>query len=44
MVKDTRTGMEMGDVDRFLDGDISGFMEAWLALRAGELEQPSEEV
>jgi len=40
MVKDTRTGMEMGDVDRFLDGDITGFMEAWLALRAGELEQP----
>ena len=36
MVKDARTGGEMGDVDRFLDGDITGFMEAWLAQRAGE--------
>ncbi len=39
MVKDTRTGMEMGDVDRFLDGDIQGFMEGWLAHRAGELDR-----
>ncbi|MEY3214264.1 MAG: hypothetical protein RIT28_4745 [Pseudomonadota bacterium] len=34
MVKDTRTGMEMGDTDRVLDGDITGFMEAWLAHKA----------
>jgi len=39
MVKDNRTGMEMGDVDRFLDGDIQGFMEAWLSHRAGESER-----
>ncbi|MCK6520569.1 peptide chain release factor 2 [Myxococcota bacterium] len=35
MVKDTRTGMEMGDTDRVLDGDITGFMESWLAHKAG---------
>jgi peptide chain release factor 2 len=43
MVKDTRTGMEMGDVDRFLDGDIQGFMEGWLAHRAGELDRVESE-
>jgi len=36
LVKDLRTGMESGNVDRFLDGDITAFMEAWLAARAGE--------
>lgn len=34
MVKDLRTRMEMGDTDRFLDGDIHGFMEGFLAARA----------
>jgi peptide chain release factor 2 len=34
MVKDLRTDMEMGDVDRFLDGDITAFMEAFLVRRA----------
>ncbi len=39
MVKDVRTRMETGDTDRFLDGDIHGFMEAYLAARAnGTLE------
>lgn len=33
-VKDVRTGMEMGDVDRFLDGDITHFMEAFLVQQA----------
>ena len=35
MVKDMRTGHEMGDADRVLDGDIHAFMEAWLMQRAG---------
>lgn len=34
MVKDLRTRVEMGDTDRFLDGDIHAFMEAYLAARA----------
>ena len=36
MVKDTRTGVENGNTDKVLDGDLDGFMEAWLAQRAGE--------
>ncbi|GDX82789.1 peptide chain release factor 2 [Deltaproteobacteria bacterium] len=39
MVKDVRTRMETGDTDRFLDGDIQGFMDAFLAARsAGTLD------
>ena len=34
-VKDMRTGETVGDVRRVLDGDITRFMEAWLAARAG---------
>jgi peptide chain release factor 2 len=30
MVKDHRTGEEVGDADRVLDGDIDPFIEAWL--------------
>ncbi|MDX1632981.1 MAG: peptide chain release factor 2 [Thermoanaerobaculia bacterium] len=30
MVKDHRTGVEIGDADRVLDGDIDPFIEAWL--------------
>lgn len=30
MVKDLRTGVEVGDVDRIMDGDLDGFIEAWL--------------
>ena len=33
-VKDLRTGETAGDVDRVLDGDLSRFMESWLAARA----------
>ena len=30
MVKDHRTGLDVGDVDRVLDGDLGPFMKAWL--------------
>ncbi|MCB9681585.1 MAG: peptide chain release factor 2 [Alphaproteobacteria bacterium] len=33
-VKDLRTGFTSGDVDGVLDGNVSGFMESWLAARA----------
>ncbi len=34
LVKDTRTGHENGQFDRVLDGDLTAFMDAWLAQRA----------
>jgi peptide chain release factor 2 len=34
MVKDLRTSHEVGDADRVLDGDIDGFIEAFLQWRA----------
>jgi len=34
MVKDLRTGYEVGDVQRVLDGDLNGFIEAYLTQRA----------
>jgi peptide chain release factor 2 len=33
MVKDHRTGHEVGDADRVLDGDLDGFVRAALFLR-----------
>ncbi|GBD46627.1 Peptide chain release factor RF2 [bacterium HR41] len=36
MVKDHRTGVEIGDVDRVLDGDLDELIAAELARRAGE--------
>jgi peptide chain release factor 2 len=33
-VKDLRTDVVTGNVDRVLDGDLDAFMEAWLAARA----------
>ena len=36
LVKDTRTGFETAAVDRVLDGDLDGFIDSWLAQRAGE--------
>jgi peptide chain release factor 2 len=36
MVKDHRTGAEVGDVDRVLDGDLDRFIEAFLRHRAGD--------
>ncbi len=35
MVKDHRTGHEMGDVQRVLDGDLDGFVRAYLLATAG---------
>jgi peptide chain release factor 2 len=34
LVKDVRTGFEMGDAQRVLYGDLGGFVEAYLAQRA----------
>jgi peptide chain release factor 2 len=36
LVKDHRTGVEIGDVDRVLDGDLRELIEAELRRRAGE--------
>jgi peptide chain release factor 2 len=33
MIKDHRTKFSVGDVDRVLDGDIDGFMHAWLVFK-----------
>jgi peptide chain release factor 2 len=35
LVKDTRTGHEMGDVQRVLDGDLDGFVRSYLLKTAG---------
>jgi peptide chain release factor 2 len=34
LVKDLRTGYEVGDPQRILDGDLDGLIEAWLAAQA----------
>jgi peptide chain release factor 2 len=36
MIKDHRTKIEVGDVDRVLDGDIDPFIRAYLRMRRGE--------
>ncbi|HEX2251870.1 MAG TPA: peptide chain release factor 2 [Thermoanaerobaculia bacterium] len=36
MIKDHRTGYEVGDTDRVLDGDIDPFIEAWLNHQMAE--------
>lgn len=33
MVKDTRTRLEIGDVNRVLDGDLDALLRGWLVLR-----------
>jgi peptide chain release factor 2 len=37
MVKDHRTGLERGDVEAVLDGDLDGFIEAYLRATVDEL-------
>ena len=34
LVKDTRTGFEITDVNRVMDGDIDGFINAYLKMNA----------
>ncbi|HZQ70487.1 MAG TPA: peptide chain release factor 2 [Terriglobales bacterium] len=36
MVKDHRTKVEVGDVDRVIDGDLQPFISAYLRMRRGE--------
>jgi peptide chain release factor 2 len=36
LIKDHRTKYEVGDVDRVLDGDINGFIRAYLLVRRAE--------
>ena len=43
MVKDHRTGVEVGDADRVLDGDVEPFIEAWLTQQLGEGSAPGPE-
>lgn len=35
MVKDHRTGFEVGNVDSVMDGDLDGFVESWLRGKVG---------
>jgi len=35
MVKDHRTSFEVGDVQKVMDGDLNGFIDAWLRQRKG---------
>ncbi len=43
MVKDLRTGLEVGDADRVLDGDLDPFIEAWLRASIGNQDGASKE-
>jgi peptide chain release factor 2 len=36
MVKDLRTGYEVGNTDAVLDGDLDSFMQSWLKSQVGE--------
>ena len=36
LVKDVRTGLEVGNAQAVLDGDIDPFIEAWLRWRLGQ--------
>jgi peptide chain release factor 2 len=39
LVKDHRTKVEVGDVDRVLDGNLKPFIQAYLRMRRGEKQQ-----
>ncbi|MGE5838121.1 MAG: peptide chain release factor 2, partial [Acidobacteriota bacterium] len=44
MVKDHRTKLQVGDVNRVLDGDLDEFIKAYLMKKAlGKLEKPGED-
>ena len=43
LVKDHRNGFEMGDVDRVLDGDLDGFVEAYLQMFVKKGEKVAKE-
>ncbi len=43
LVKDHRTRLEMGDVDRVLDGDLDPFIRAFLLYRAGREHTKAED-
>lgn len=36
LAKDTRTGYENGNINAVMDGDIDGFINAYLSMKAGE--------
>jgi len=36
LAKDTRTGFENGNIQNVMDGDIDGFINAYLSMKAGE--------
>jgi peptide chain release factor 2 len=36
LIKDHRTKLEIGDVDRVIDGDLQPFIRAYLQMRRGE--------
>ena len=41
LIKDHRTKIEVGDVDRVLDGDLQPFIRAYLLMRRGEKSPPA---
>jgi len=41
MVKDLRTGYETGNADAVLDGDLDGFIEAYLLQQSGQAPRPT---
>jgi peptide chain release factor 2 len=41
LIKDHRTKMEVGDVDRVIDGDLQPFIRAYLMMRRGEKQSES---
>jgi len=36
LAKDHRTGFENGNINAVMDGDIDGFINAYLSMKAGE--------
>lgn len=42
LVKDTRTGFEMGNIDAVMDGDLDGFIHAYLKMKSLEKLEPGE--